>query len=107
MIRDEEEFHRTVRYVLNNPVKAGLVSHWKEWKWTYCHPDVEKTVSLLPTDLPDVEQTVSLLPTDLRTKSDAREHPPSRRHEPVENYEPISIEPRPQGEAEHGSDVPG
>ena len=27
---------RIVNYVLNNPVKAGLVDHWSEWKWSYC-----------------------------------------------------------------------
>ena len=34
-IRDEEEFGRVIRYVLNNPVKAGLVNHWSEWPWNY------------------------------------------------------------------------
>jgi REP element-mobilizing transposase RayT len=34
-VRDEEEWGRTVAYVLNNPVKAGLVRDWKEWKWNY------------------------------------------------------------------------
>ena len=34
-IRDEEEFGRVIRYVLNNPVKAGLVNHWSEWRWDY------------------------------------------------------------------------
>ena len=39
-IRDEEEFDRTVRYVLDNPVKAGLVTTWRDWKWTYCRPQL-------------------------------------------------------------------
>jgi len=26
----------TIRYVLNNPVKAGLVKDWCEWRWSYC-----------------------------------------------------------------------
>jgi len=34
-IKDGEEFGRVVRYVLNNPVKAGLVNHWSEWPWNY------------------------------------------------------------------------
>jgi REP element-mobilizing transposase RayT len=34
-IRDDDEWQRTVAYVLNNPVKAGLVRHWKDWKWNY------------------------------------------------------------------------
>ena len=29
-------FDKTIRYVLNNPVKVGLVSDWEEWPWNYC-----------------------------------------------------------------------
>ncbi len=36
VVRDEEELNRIVRYVLNNPVKAGFVKKWDEWKWSYC-----------------------------------------------------------------------
>ena len=35
VIRDESEWQRIVWYVLNNPVKAGLVTDWQEWPWTY------------------------------------------------------------------------
>ncbi|MGH9765501.1 MAG: hypothetical protein ACREDR_27685, partial [Blastocatellia bacterium] len=42
VIRDEDEFDRTIRYVLNNPVKAGLVGYWKDWKWNYCRPELEQ-----------------------------------------------------------------
>jgi putative transposase len=34
-IRDLEEWQRTIDYVVSNPVKAGLVAHSKDWKWTY------------------------------------------------------------------------
>lgn len=34
-IRGDDEFYRIVRYTLNNPVKAGLVNHWKDWAGTY------------------------------------------------------------------------
>ncbi|HUR98190.1 MAG TPA: hypothetical protein VMZ26_09025 [Pyrinomonadaceae bacterium] len=34
-IKNEEEFGRVTRYVLNNPVKAGLVKDWTEWPWSY------------------------------------------------------------------------
>ena len=34
-IRNRDELHRIIRYVLNNPVKIGLVKEWKEWKWNY------------------------------------------------------------------------
>lgn len=36
VIRDEAERQRIILYVINNPVKAGLVHHWQEWPWTYC-----------------------------------------------------------------------
>ena len=39
-IRDHDEYIRTVHYVLENPVKAGLVSQWDEWQWTYCKPEL-------------------------------------------------------------------
>ena len=34
-VRDADEWHRIVAYVLNNPVKAGWVGEWREWKWNY------------------------------------------------------------------------
>jgi REP element-mobilizing transposase RayT len=34
-IRDRAEWKRVVKYVLENPVKAGLVKNWKEWPWNY------------------------------------------------------------------------
>jgi len=34
-IRDNDEWHRIVAYVLNNPVKAGYVKEWRDWKWNY------------------------------------------------------------------------
>jgi REP element-mobilizing transposase RayT len=36
----EGEFERILHYILNNPVKAGIVRHWKDYPWTYCHPDL-------------------------------------------------------------------
>lgn len=36
VVRDEAELLRIRRYVLENPVKAGLVKHWDEWPWSYC-----------------------------------------------------------------------
>lgn len=35
-VRDEAELERIIRYVIYNPVKAGLVDDWMKWKWTYC-----------------------------------------------------------------------
>ncbi len=34
-VRDAAEFERIVAYILNNPVKAGLVENWHEWRWSY------------------------------------------------------------------------
>jgi putative transposase len=36
VIRDNDEYIRTVNYVLENPVNAGLVLRWEDWKWMYC-----------------------------------------------------------------------
>ncbi|MBO0720534.1 MAG: hypothetical protein J2P41_06920 [Blastocatellia bacterium] len=35
IVRNNKEYERIVRYVLNNPVKAGLIKDWREWKWIY------------------------------------------------------------------------
>jgi putative transposase len=35
VVRDDAEWRRIVQYVLNNPVKAGLISCWEDWPWTY------------------------------------------------------------------------
>jgi putative transposase len=40
IIRDQAELERIIKYVLNNPVKAGLVDDWTEWKWFYCKFDL-------------------------------------------------------------------
>ncbi|NWF89088.1 MAG: transposase [Ignavibacteriaceae bacterium] len=38
LIRDDIEFYFVVRYILLNPVKAGLIDDWRKWEHTYCHP---------------------------------------------------------------------
>ena len=38
VIRSAEELERTIRYVLENPVKAGLCEDWRAWQWTYVKP---------------------------------------------------------------------
>ena len=37
-MRDPEHEERTIRYIRNNPVKAGLVTAWQEWPWTFVRP---------------------------------------------------------------------
>ncbi len=39
VIRDASEWRRIITYVLNNPVKAGLVDTWEKWQWSYCRLD--------------------------------------------------------------------
>jgi len=39
LVRNAEELERIVRYVLYNPVKAGLVKDPSEWKWNYWTTD--------------------------------------------------------------------
>lgn len=34
-VRNSNEWQRIVTYVLNNPVKAGLVGKWEKWRWSY------------------------------------------------------------------------
>jgi REP element-mobilizing transposase RayT len=36
-VRDQEHFRRVVRYIENNPVKAGLVRMAAEWSWSSAH----------------------------------------------------------------------
>ncbi len=38
-IHDQKELINIISYILENPVKAGLVDYWQDWPWTYCNPD--------------------------------------------------------------------
>lgn len=38
IVRPNGEFQRIQNYILNNPVKAGLVTDWQDYKWTYLAP---------------------------------------------------------------------
>lgn len=35
VIRDNKELENTIIYVIQNPVKAGLVTDYKKWRWSY------------------------------------------------------------------------
>ena len=37
-IRNKKELKETVRYILNNPVKAGLCKTSEDWEWNYYNP---------------------------------------------------------------------
>lgn len=43
VIRDRNELESTIRYTLNNPVKAKLVDYWEEWPYTYCRPEFRES----------------------------------------------------------------
>ncbi|MCL6103810.1 MAG: hypothetical protein M1292_15215 [Bacteroidetes bacterium] len=38
-IRDDKHLYYAIRYTLNNPLKAGLVTDWRNWKGTW-HRDI-------------------------------------------------------------------
>lgn len=40
-MRDPDHKEKTLRYIKNNPVKAGLVSDWTQWPWTYVRQECE------------------------------------------------------------------
>jgi len=35
IVRDAAELERVIAYVVNNPVKAGLIENWQDWPYTY------------------------------------------------------------------------
>lgn len=41
VVRDDEEFVRIIDYIVQNPVKAGLVEKWQDWRFTYLSTDVK------------------------------------------------------------------
>ena len=36
--RTPESVEKIIKYIKNNPVKAGIIDDWRDWKWTVCHP---------------------------------------------------------------------
>ena len=38
VVRNQSEFEKTISYVLNNPVKAGMVDDPLRWQWNYRRP---------------------------------------------------------------------
>ncbi len=41
VVRNEAEHRRILRYVIGNPVAAGLVERAGDWKWSYCKYGLE------------------------------------------------------------------
>lgn len=48
VVRNQAEWERVVNYVVNNPVKAGLVENWQDWKWSYRREVSESQVNIEP-----------------------------------------------------------
>ncbi|WP_198174768.1 transposase [Spirosoma arboris] len=42
LVRDTDELRRIVRYIVMNPVKAGLCKDWKNWTWSYVKPEYDE-----------------------------------------------------------------
>ena len=40
VVRNDDELENTIWYILYNPVKAGFVSEWEQWEWSYCSPEL-------------------------------------------------------------------
>lgn len=36
IVRNAPEWKNIMSYILDNPVKAGLVTDWQDWPWSYC-----------------------------------------------------------------------
>jgi REP element-mobilizing transposase RayT len=39
-IRNTDDFENTLNYIIENPVKAGLVENWEDWKWTFYNAEL-------------------------------------------------------------------
>lgn len=37
VIRNPAELEATLRYVMENPMRAGLVAEGEQWPWVWCH----------------------------------------------------------------------
>jgi REP element-mobilizing transposase RayT len=49
VVRDEAEKQRIIRYVLMNPVKAGLVQSWDDWPYSYTKGSLENNFGVSKT----------------------------------------------------------
>lgn len=39
LVRNEKELYNIIKYVLRNPVNAGLVENYEDWQHTYCRKE--------------------------------------------------------------------
>lgn len=45
-VRNPREWQNIIHYIINNPVKAGLVKHWKDWPYTFCTGDFSRRFNI-------------------------------------------------------------
>jgi putative transposase len=41
LVRDDVELYFVIKYVLLNPVYAGLTENWDSWEGTFCRPEYQ------------------------------------------------------------------
>ncbi|MCH8317306.1 MAG: transposase [Bacteroidetes bacterium] len=46
VVRNQAELIRIINYTVKNPVKAGLVKNWKDWKFSYCSTDWQSVIEI-------------------------------------------------------------
>ena len=44
------KFDKTIRYVLNNPVKIGVVRNWEDYRWNYCRKELIERFQMIRQD---------------------------------------------------------
>ncbi|MDX6446348.1 MAG: REP-associated tyrosine transposase [Blastocatellia bacterium] len=44
-VRNRSEWLRVTKYVLENPVKAGLVTKWEDWPWNYFRDPLSQPIA--------------------------------------------------------------
>ncbi len=47
--RNSEQWLRFVHYTAMNPVRAGLATTWRSWRWTRIDPETEKALNEIST----------------------------------------------------------
>ena len=46
VVRSQSALLKTVRYILENPVKAGLVTRWQDWPFSYVNDALKAAIKL-------------------------------------------------------------
>jgi REP element-mobilizing transposase RayT len=44
LVRSERQFAFYIRYILLNPVKAGLCNRWRDWSWSGCSKEINELI---------------------------------------------------------------